>query len=123
MVYKSNFPDVELPQGSITEFIFANKNKTPEDKPVLIDALDGRFLTYSQLKESVLKFAAGLQDECDFKDNDVLALYAPNQVSFITKMNKFHAPFSYSQFCILQYNYSIPLLGAVAASKVYTYLL
>lgn len=83
MVYKSNFPDVELPQGSVIEFIFANKNKTPEDKPVLIDALDGRFLTYSQLKTQVLQFAAGLQDVCDFRDDDVLALYAPNQVSCI----------------------------------------
>jgi acyl-CoA synthetase (AMP-forming)/AMP-acid ligase II len=81
MVYRSSFPDIDMPKGSVIEFIFANKMKTPEDKPVLIDALDGRFLTYSQLKDSVLQFAAGLQDECGFQDDDVLALYAPNQVS------------------------------------------
>ncbi|KAI7907900.1 uncharacterized protein BX663DRAFT_492334 [Cokeromyces recurvatus] len=96
MVYKSKLPSIELPKSGIIQFIFANKNIS-EDKPVLIDAIDKRFITYGTLKDSILRFAAGLQDVCDFKNDDVMALYAPNQ-----------------------YNYSIPLLGAVAANGATT---
>jgi acyl-CoA synthetase (AMP-forming)/AMP-acid ligase II len=80
MVYKSKLPAIEEPTTGIIQFIFANVNKTPEDKPLLIDAIDNRFITYGQLKSSVLRFGAGLQDVCDFKSDDVLALFAPNQV-------------------------------------------
>ena len=80
MVYTSKLPAIEEPKTGIIQFIFANTNKTPDDKPLLIDALNDRFITYAQLKDSVLKFGAGLQDVCDFNSTDVLALYAPNQV-------------------------------------------
>lgn len=83
MVYKSKLPSFEEPKTGIIQFIFSNKNKTPEDKPLLIDALDNRSITYAQLKDLVLRFGAGLQDVCDFKTDDVLALYAPNQVIII----------------------------------------
>ncbi|KAI9474120.1 MAG: hypothetical protein EXX96DRAFT_529259 [Benjaminiella poitrasii] len=92
MVYNSTLADLNLPKSGILQFLFANTNKTPEDKPVLVDAITGRHLTYSQLRDSVLRFGAGLQDICDFKENDVLVLYAPNQ-----------------------YNYFVPLLGVLAA--------
>ncbi|GAA5798021.1 hypothetical protein HPULCUR_003419 [Helicostylum pulchrum] len=97
MVYKSKLPSIEEPKTGIIQFIFSNKNKTPEDKPLLIDALDNRSITYAQLKDSVLRFGAGLQDVCGFKTDDVLALYAPNQ-----------------------YNYSIPLLGSLVANGATT---
>lgn len=80
MVYKSKLPPIDEPKTGIIQFIFSNKNQTPENKPVLIDALDNQYITYAQLKDYVLKFGAGLQDVCDFKTDDVLALYAPNQV-------------------------------------------
>lgn len=82
MVYKSKLPTIDEPKTGIIQFIFSNKNNTPEDKPLLIDAIDNRYITYAQLKESVLQFGAGLQDVCGFKNNDVLALYAHNQVKF-----------------------------------------
>jgi hypothetical protein len=83
MVYKSKLPAIEEPKIGIIQFIFANTNNTPEDKPLLIDALDNRFITYAQLKDSVLRFGAGLQDVCGFNTDDVLAIYAPNQVNFL----------------------------------------
>lgn len=85
MVYKSKLPSFEEPKTGIIQFIFSNKNETPENKPLLIDALDNRSITYAQLKDLVLRFGAGLQDVCDFKTDDVLALYAPNQVIIIKK--------------------------------------
>ncbi|KAG0769821.1 hypothetical protein G6F61_000713 [Rhizopus arrhizus] len=98
MVYKSKLKSIEEPKIGIIQFIFSNKYNTPESKPILIDALNPkRHITYGQLKELVLQFAAGLQDVCGFTSNDVLALYAPNQ-----------------------YNYSVPLLGGVAANGAVT---
>lgn len=97
MVYKSKLPPIEEPVTGIIQHLFSNKYNTPEDRPILIDAVTNRFLTYAQLRDSILRFAAGLQDVCGFQSDDVLTLYAPNQ-----------------------YNYSIPLLGAVAAGGATT---
>lgn len=81
MVYSSKLPIIDLPESSIIQFLFENKFNTPEDRPILIDANDGRFLTFAQLKDEVLRFGAGLQDVCGFQTNDVVAVYAPNQVN------------------------------------------
>lgn len=81
MVYLSKLPIIDLPKSSIIQFLFANKFNTPEDRPILIDANDGKFLTFAQLKDEVLRFGAGLQDVCGFQTNDVVAVYAPNQVN------------------------------------------
>ncbi|CAO3689637.1 unnamed protein product [Rhizopus stolonifer] len=94
MVYSSKYQHFKEPETGVIQYVFSNKYGTPEDKPLLIDALDpSRYITYGQLKDQVLQFAAGLQDICDFKSDDVLALYAPNQ-----------------------YDYSIPVFGAIAAN-------
>lgn len=83
MVYKSKLKDIEEPKTGIIQHLFSNKYNTPEDRPILIDAVDNRFITYAQLKDYIFRFAAGLQDVCGFQSNDVLALYAPNQVRII----------------------------------------
>lgn len=81
MVYKSKYSNVDSPKSGFLQFIFDNKYNVPEDKPLLIDALDtNRFLNFSQIKKYTLQFAAGLQDICHFKKDDVLAIYSPNQV-------------------------------------------
>lgn len=59
---------------------------------MLIDAFTGESLTFAQLKDSILRFGAALQDKFDFKRGDVAVIYAPNQ-----------------------YDYSVPLFGTVAA--------
>ncbi|KAG1151952.1 hypothetical protein G6F37_000718 [Rhizopus arrhizus] len=98
MVYKSSLLPVDEPQTGIIQYIFANVYNIPDDKPLLIDALDtSRYITFKQFKNLLLRFAAGLQDVCEFTSNDVLAIYAPNE-----------------------YNYSIPLFGTVAANGAVT---
>ncbi|KAL7321159.1 hypothetical protein PS15m_000963 [Mucor circinelloides] len=97
MVYSSKLPSLNLPKSSIIQFLFANKFNTPEDRPLLIDANNGRNLTLAELKDQVLRFGAGLQDVCGFQTNDVVAVYAPNQ-----------------------YNYFVPILGALAANGAAT---
>lgn len=81
MVFKSKLPSFVESTTSLYQFLFSNSSNVPDDKPMLFDGLDpSKFLTYSQLKKYSLQFAAGLQDVCDFKDGDVLALYASSRV-------------------------------------------
>lgn len=100
MVYKSKLPAIDEPKTGIIQFIFSNKNNTPEDKPVLIDAIDNRFITYAQLKDYVLRFGAGLQDICGFKTDDVLALYAHNMVKNSLMMTSINTKINMSEFLV-----------------------
>lgn len=81
MVYLSKLPTIVEPKTGLLQFLFET-SRIPNDRAVLIDALDtSRSYTFPQLKSKILLFAAGLQDVCNFKKGDVLALYTPNQVS------------------------------------------
>ncbi|CAO3652439.1 unnamed protein product [Mucor hiemalis] len=92
MVIHSKLPSITVPETSIIEFLFKNINNTPEDRKMLIDAFTGESLTFAQLKENILRFGASLQDKFNFKKDDVVVIYSPNQ-----------------------YDYSVPLFGTVAA--------
>src|SRR5919202_3231356 len=72
----SPFPDVEIPDVALTDFVLARTGELDE-KPVLIDAPSGRTITYAQLAESVRAVAAGL-GERGFAKGDIFAHYAPN---------------------------------------------
>jgi len=76
MVIKSPFPDVEIPEVPLTEFVLAHAGELG-DKPALIDAPSGRTITYAQLVDSVRAVAAGL-DERGFRKGEVFAHYTPN---------------------------------------------
>lgn len=80
MVIHSALPPITVPETSVIEFLFKNLNNTPEDRKMLIDAFTGESLTFAQLKDSILRFGAALQDKFDFKRGDVTVIYAPNQV-------------------------------------------
>ncbi|KAI8391664.1 uncharacterized protein BYT42DRAFT_557645 [Radiomyces spectabilis] len=97
MVYYSTFPPIKEPQTGVIEFILSNPNHAPDNKVLLVDILTGAKITYGQLKDRMLRFAAGLQDQCGFKKGDVLAVVAPNQI-----------------------DYSIPVFGALAAGGAVT---
>ncbi|GAA5810920.1 hypothetical protein MFLAVUS_004348 [Mucor flavus] len=81
MVFKSKLPSFVESTTSLYQFLFSNSSNVPDDKPMLFDGLD----------------PTGLQDVCDFKDGDVLALYASSR-----------------------YEYALPYLGAIAAGGVIT---
>ena len=73
---RSPFPDVDIPDVSITDFVLARAGELG-DKPAFIDAPSGRTITYAQLAESVRAVAASLADR-GFGKSDVFAHYAPN---------------------------------------------
>ena len=76
MVIRSPFPDIEIPDVNLTEFVLARARELGQ-KPAVIDGPSGRTITYAQLQESVLAVAAGLAER-SFGKGDVFAHYAPN---------------------------------------------
>ena len=76
MVIRSPFPDVEIPDQPLTEFVLARAGEFG-GRAALIDAPSGRTVTYAELVQSVRAVAAGL-DERGFRKGEVFAHYAPN---------------------------------------------
>jgi acyl-CoA synthetase (AMP-forming)/AMP-acid ligase II len=76
MVFASPFPDVQIPELPLTEFLFAQA-ATRANKPALIDGPSGRTLTYGQLVGAIRLAAAGLAQR-GFRQGDVFAIYSPN---------------------------------------------
>jgi acyl-CoA synthetase (AMP-forming)/AMP-acid ligase II len=75
-VIRSSFPDVEIPDVNLTEFVLARAGEFG-DKPAMIDGPSGRTITCRQLQGSVRAVAAGLAER-SFGKGDVFAHYAPN---------------------------------------------
>ena len=86
MIFRSPFPDVEIPEVPLTEFVFERAAEHAE-KTALIDGVSGRVLTYGQLAGAVRSAAAGLARR-GFAKGDVLALLSPNVPEYVVA---FHA--------------------------------
>ena len=76
MIYRSPFPDVEIPVVTLAACVFEHADRWP-DKPALIDGPTDRALTYAQLRKAVTRTAAGLAAR-GFAKGDVFAIYSPN---------------------------------------------
>ena len=86
MIFRSPLPDVEIPEASLTEFVFGRAAEHA-DRPALVDGVSGRVLTYAQLAGAVRAAAAGLARR-GLAKGDVLALYSPNLPEYVVA---FHA--------------------------------
>ncbi len=80
MIFHSTFPDVEIPNESVPEFLFRHTRHLGE-KPALIDGPSGRTLTFSSLKTFARRMAAGLAQR-GFAKGDVLAILSPNMPEY-----------------------------------------
>ena len=76
MIYRSPYPDVDIPNVPLQDFLFERAEKYA-DKPALIDGPTGRTITYGQLVDAVRRTAAGLAAR-GFRKGDVFAIYSPN---------------------------------------------
>ena len=76
MIYRSPFPDVEIPVVSLATYLFEHADQWA-DKPALIDGPTNRTLTYGQLTTAVKRTATGLAAR-GFSKGDVFAIYSPN---------------------------------------------
>lgn len=76
MIWRSPYPDVTIPDISLTEFILERADQFG-DKAALIDGTTGRVITYTRLKQDVGRVAAALAER-GFGKGDVLAIYSSN---------------------------------------------
>src|SRR5215217_1081393 len=86
MIFRSPLPEVEIPEVTLTEFVFSRASEHA-DRPALVDGLSGRSLSYAELRAAVRAAAAGLARR-GFGKGDVLALYSPNLPEYVVA---FHA--------------------------------
>jgi acyl-CoA synthetase (AMP-forming)/AMP-acid ligase II len=72
----SRYPDVEIPDVSVPEFVLAAGREKP-DAPALIDGLTGDVITHGQLAAYVDRVAAALHAR-GLRKGDVVAMFCPN---------------------------------------------
>jgi acyl-CoA synthetase (AMP-forming)/AMP-acid ligase II len=72
----SPFPDVEIPDVSVPEFVLAAGRDRP-DAPALIDGLKGDVITHGQFAAYVDRVAANLHAR-GLRKGDVVAVFVPN---------------------------------------------
>jgi acyl-CoA synthetase (AMP-forming)/AMP-acid ligase II len=76
MIFKSPFPDVEIPNLSLPDYLM-RETAGYGSRKALIDGPSGRSYTYDQLREYIRRTAAGLQAR-GFGHGQTLAIYSPN---------------------------------------------
>jgi acyl-CoA synthetase (AMP-forming)/AMP-acid ligase II len=76
MVHRSPYPDVQVPDVSLTEYVLGGADARGE-KPALIDGASGAVTTYAELARQVRAAAAGLAAEGIGK-GDAVGLLGPN---------------------------------------------
>jgi acyl-CoA synthetase (AMP-forming)/AMP-acid ligase II len=72
----SPYPDVEIPDVSVPEFVLAAGRERP-DAPALVDGLKGDTITHAQLAAYVDRVAAALHEK-GLRKGDVVAVFCPN---------------------------------------------
>jgi len=62
-IYKSTFPDVEIPRQSIFTFLLSENSPYPDSLPAFTDAPTGKTIARGELRSSALRLAHGLTSE------------------------------------------------------------
>jgi acyl-CoA synthetase (AMP-forming)/AMP-acid ligase II len=81
MIYRNPDLTADIPDCSFPEAVLRHADRLG-DKPAFIEVVSGRFLTYTELKDRVLKTAEGLR-ELGVRPGDVVMLLAPNSIEFV----------------------------------------
>ena len=79
MIYKSPYPDRDLPDLPLTEVVL-HRTEELSDKPAMIDGPGQRTFTYGQLAKLTQQLTAGLIQH-GFNKGDVFAIYMPNTLN------------------------------------------
>jgi acyl-CoA synthetase (AMP-forming)/AMP-acid ligase II len=77
MPVRSPYPDVDIPDVTLPDFLFGRDLGEHADRPAFVDGATGASLTYGDLHEQVVRIAAALAQR-EIGRGDVVALYAPN---------------------------------------------
>src|SRR6267378_1064602 len=76
MIFRGPYPNVTIPEVSLTDFIF-NGTTQIKNKTALIDGSTGRSLTYGEFEDAVRRVAASLSQK-GFKKGDVFGIFSTN---------------------------------------------
>jgi acyl-CoA synthetase (AMP-forming)/AMP-acid ligase II len=74
----SPYPDVDIPDLSVPDFVLAAGRERPQ-APALVDGLTGETITHGELAAHVDRFAAALH-EAGLRKGDVVAVFSPNTI-------------------------------------------
>ncbi len=80
MIHRSPFPDADIPERSLTTFVF-DRVKERADKPAFIDGPTGRVVPFGDLYDDIARLAGGLVSS-GFGPGEVLAIMAPNMPEY-----------------------------------------
>ena len=86
MIFRAPYPDVTIPEISLTDFIFASTAEF-KHKTALVEGASGRSLTYEEFGSAVRRVAASLARR-GFRKRDVFAIFSPNCLEYAIS---FHA--------------------------------
>jgi acyl-CoA synthetase (AMP-forming)/AMP-acid ligase II len=86
MIFRGPYPDVAIPEVSLTDFIFATTGNF-KDKPALVDEASGRSMTYAEFEDAVRRVASSLARK-GFEKGDVFAIFSTNCIEYAVT---FHA--------------------------------
>jgi acyl-CoA synthetase (AMP-forming)/AMP-acid ligase II len=76
MIFRGPYPDVTIPEVSLTDFIF-NSTHRIKDKPALIDGPSGRAVTYGEFEDKARRVAGSLARR-GFQKGDVFGIFSTN---------------------------------------------
>lgn len=76
MIFRSPFPDVAIPDVTLTEYVLRGAAGRAE-KPAIVDGPSGRSYSYGQLAGAIRRAAAGLAAH-GLRQGEVCAIYSPN---------------------------------------------
>ena len=82
MPFKSPFADVEIPDVSVYDFLFADLADEDLGRVAVFDSATGSETTYGDLRARIDAFAGALAAR-GIKPGDVVALHCPNTAAFI----------------------------------------
>src|SRR4051794_3048716 len=94
MIFTSPYPDVDIPNVTLTDFVLEHSAQYG-DKPALIDAATGRTYSHAQTADAIA-VAAGVLARDGVGRGDVVALYAPNSPEYAIA---FHAVAALGAVC------------------------
>ncbi|CAN5391155.1 4-coumarate--CoA ligase family protein [soil metagenome] len=81
MTFASPFPDVDIPETGVYEYLFGDLSEADADRVALVDALTGAELTYRDVVTRIDAFAGALADR-GIGVGDVVGLLSPNSADF-----------------------------------------
>ncbi len=82
MPFRSPFPDVEIPDVSVYDYIFGDLTDDDLSRIAVFDSATGSETTYGDLRARIDAFAGALAAR-GIKPGDVVALHCPNTAAFI----------------------------------------